>query len=84
VVVANKMDLAEARERYPAIRARFAERGIEIWAISAATGEGVPTLMREVGRRWRALRATAVADQMDRRDDGSPLRPEAGHGERIR
>jgi GTP-binding protein len=73
VMVANKMDLAEARERYPAIRARFAERGIELWAISAATGEGVPALMREVGRRWRALRVTAPADQTVRLDDGVRL-----------
>src|SRR5512140_1480734 len=36
VVVANKMDLAEARERYPAARAHFAERGIELWPVSAA------------------------------------------------
>jgi GTP-binding protein len=74
VVVANKMDLAVARERYAAIRARFAERGIELWAISAATGEGVPDLMREVGRRWRALRAAAAA-QTARLDDGIPLPP---------
>jgi len=73
VVVANKIDLAEARERYPAIRAQFAECGIELWAISAATGEGVPTLMREVGRRWRALRVAAAADQTVRLDDVIPL-----------
>jgi 50S ribosomal subunit-associated GTPase HflX len=75
VVVAGKMDLAEAREQYPAIRARFAERGIELWAISAATGEGVPALMREVGRRWRALRA--AADQTVGLDDEIPLLPGA-------
>lgn len=62
VVVANKLDLSEARERHPAVQARFAQRGITLWAISAATGEGVAVLMREVGRRWRALRA-AVPDE---------------------
>jgi GTP-binding protein len=60
IVVANKMDLAEARERYAAVQARFAERGIELWAISAATGDGVPALMREVGERWRRLRPAAA------------------------
>jgi GTP-binding protein len=75
VVVAGKMDLAEARERYPAIRARFAERGIGLWAISAATSEGVPALMREVGRRWGALRA--AADQTVGFDDEIPLLPGA-------
>lgn len=57
VVAANKLDLAEARERYAALRARFAQRGVELWGISAATGDGVPALIREVGRRWRALRS---------------------------
>jgi GTP-binding protein len=75
VVVANKMDLVEARECYPAIRARFAERDLELWAVSAATGEGVPALMREVGRWWRASRATAAADQTGSRDEGFPVPP---------
>lgn len=57
IVVANKLDLVEARERYPETRRRFAQRGVELWGISAATGEGIAALMREVGRRWRALRA---------------------------
>jgi len=71
VVVANKMDLAEARARYPAVRAQFAARGIELRAISAVTGEGVPALMREVGRRWRALRG--IAGQAGAPDCSFPL-----------
>ncbi|HXQ22982.1 MAG TPA: GTPase ObgE [Candidatus Acidoferrales bacterium] len=74
IVVANKLDLVEARERYPETRRRFAERGVELWGISAATGEGVAALMREVGRRWRALRAV----------DGFPLPPGEGQGEGSR
>ncbi len=62
IVVANKMDLVEARERYPALRERFAARGVELQAISAATGEGVAALMREVGRRWLALRRAALLE----------------------
>ncbi len=68
IVVANKLDLAESRERLPSIRALFAERGIKLWAVSAATGEGVSALIREVGRHWRALRAqtdTSAADPME-------------------
>src|SRR5512139_434800 len=61
IVVASKMDLGEARERYPAVRAQFAGRGIELRAISAATGEGVAALMRAAGRRWRALRETHLS-----------------------
>jgi GTP-binding protein len=56
IVVANKLDLAEARERFPELQARLAARGVELLGISAATGEGVAALMREAGRRWRALR----------------------------
>ena len=57
IVVANKLDLQEARDHFAATQQRLAARGVELWAISAATGEGVAALMREVGRRWRALRA---------------------------
>jgi len=60
IVVANKVDLAEARERFASVRARLAERGIELRSISAATGEGVSALMREVGRQWLALRTTSA------------------------
>jgi len=63
VVVANKLDLAEARQRFPEVRERFTQRGIELWGISAATREGVPALMREVGRRWRALREEQAATE---------------------
>jgi GTP-binding protein len=83
VVVANKMDLAEARERYAAVRAHFAERGIELWAISAITGDGVPALMRKVGERWRRLRAAAAAAQTDRLDDAFPLPPGQVKGEDV-
>ena len=61
VVVGNKLDLTEARERFAEIHARFAARGVELWGISAATGDGVPALMRHVGRQWRALRAATLA-----------------------
>ena len=56
IVVANKLDLAEARTRFPDLQARLAARGVELRGISAASGEGVAALMREVGRRWRTLR----------------------------
>jgi GTP-binding protein len=59
IVAANKIDLAEARERYPVLRAELAARGIKLWAVSAATGEGVADLMREAAATWRQLRAAA-------------------------
>ncbi|MFN8627472.1 MAG: GTPase ObgE [Candidatus Binatia bacterium] len=62
IVVANKLDLKEARERYPEIRARFAQRGIELWRISAATREGVAALIQETGRRWQELRTESASE----------------------
>lgn len=66
VVVANKMDLAESRERFPALAQSLADRGVRLFAISAATGEGVADFIAEVGRQFRAF----VAERpRDRRDD---------------
>ena len=47
LVTLAKLDLPETREQLPALRAAFARRGIKLWAISAATGEGVAELMNE-------------------------------------
>jgi GTP-binding protein len=69
IVAANKMDLAEARERFPALHADFRARGIELWPISAATGGGVRELLREVASAWRDLRARADHDEGALPDD---------------
>jgi GTP-binding protein len=55
VVTLAKLDLTEPRDALATLRAQFAARGIELWAISAATGEGVAELMDEVYRRTSAL-----------------------------
>lgn len=54
VVVLNKADLTETRERLPALRAAFAERGIELHAMSAVTGEGVRPILELL---WRHIAA---------------------------
>jgi len=51
VVVITKMDLPQTRTELPAIRAWFEERGLMVFPISAATGEGVETLLDEIARR---------------------------------
>jgi len=71
-VVANKLDLVEARDRYPDLKARFAARGVELWAVSAATGDGVTAVVHEVGRRWRALRAEESTQPVDPAADPPP------------
>ena len=52
IVVLNKMDLPDVRERAKQIAASFARRGIALAAISAATGEGTAELLESI---WRAL-----------------------------
>jgi GTPase len=58
VVALNKLDLPETREAADALRDRFAARGIALFLVSGATGEGVPELLEAV---WR-LSAAPAAD----------------------
>ncbi|MSP61202.1 MAG: GTPase ObgE [Myxococcales bacterium] len=57
VVALSKLDLTETREAYPALRAAFAKRGVELHALSAVTGEGMPEILE---RLWAQI-ATARA-----------------------
>jgi len=61
IVVAGKLDLAETRDRLPAVRAVFAARGITLHAVSGATGEGAAALMGVVAEAVRRARAGGEA-----------------------
>ena len=61
IVVAGKLDLAETRARLPAAHRALAARGIALYGVSGATGEGAAALMRVVGEAVRAARAAAPA-----------------------
>jgi len=50
VVALNKADLAETREVYEDLRARFAERGIELLLLSGATRQGLDELKEAMAR----------------------------------
>ncbi len=50
IVVINKIDLPHVRECLPEIAKWFQEKGITPFAVSAATGEGVPPLLDEIAR----------------------------------
>lgn len=56
VVAVNKADLTETRERVEELRAAFAERGIELFVLSAVTGDGVTEILERlwaiVHDRW--------------------------------
>lgn len=56
LVTLAKLDLPETRAQLPALEAAFARRGIRLWAISAATGEGVAELMNEAFRQVSTTR----------------------------
>jgi GTP-binding protein len=59
IVVLNKIDLPEVQERRELIEAEFAAAGIKAHYISAATGHGVPALMKEA---LKVLRSIAVKE----------------------
>lgn len=59
IVVANKMDLPEARERWPELQATFQERGLDAYAISAATREGIEPLLRATAAKLAEIRREA-------------------------
>jgi GTP-binding protein len=56
LVAANKMDLPEARERWPRLREALAAQGVSAYPISAATREGVEALLRAAAARLAEIR----------------------------
>ncbi len=56
IVAVTKIDLPDTREAYPELKARFAARGIELLALSAATGEGVPQVLERI---WSRIHPTS-------------------------
>jgi GTP-binding protein len=56
IVVLTKIDLAEARDRWPALRQRAEAAGYTALAISSATNEGVQELLNVTSRRLIEIR----------------------------
>ncbi|HEV2123720.1 MAG TPA: GTPase ObgE, partial [Chloroflexota bacterium] len=56
IVAANKMDLPEARDRWPAFQNAMKDRGLDVYPISAATREGIEPLLKAVVARLAELR----------------------------
>ena len=65
IVAANKTDLPGAEEHIERLRAHVADRGIEVYPISAATGEGRKAA-NAVGAGYVAHSARACADRAGR------------------
>jgi GTP-binding protein len=60
LVAANKIDLPDGRARLPEAEAAAAKRGLELFPISAATGEGLQPLLRAIGAAVAEVRAHAA------------------------
>lgn len=97
IIAANKMDLPEAQENFPAIEAALKAEGREVFPISAATGEGLKALMHraaqllstlpreDVQGEW-VLSGSAAASGPEftiRRDDGGAFIIEGKNIERL-
>jgi GTPase len=60
LVVANKIDLVADRAHLEALRGAFAERGVDLLSMSAATGEGVRDVIAAIAAALRAARAAPL------------------------
>lgn len=59
LVAVNKIDLTETRERVEELTARFAERGIHLYRVSAATREGLSEVLEAL---WREVDSSRSND----------------------
>jgi GTP-binding protein len=65
IVVLSKMDLPEVREMWPLIEETLAERGVSAYAISAATGEGVPALLNTIAAQLAEIPSEIPRQEVD-------------------
>src|SRR5260221_3397634 len=55
IIILNKMDLPEARRRWPELKARAEAAGYPVFAISAAAHQGTAELMQYTARRLQEI-----------------------------
>jgi GTPase len=80
VVVLNKMDLPDAQERWPELKAKAEAAGYPVFAISAAAHQGTEELMQYASRRLLEIQQEeaerAAAQSAIDTQQGPVLRPE--------
>src|SRR6266516_715253 len=79
IVVLNKMDLPEAQERWPALKAQVEKAGYPVFAISATSHQGTEELMQYTAQRLNEIRreeAEREAVQVNTEMPGTVLRPQ--------
>jgi len=69
VVAVNKIDLTEARANAPHLAEVLRARGLEVFLVSAATGEGVREMIYRVADLLAAEEAKAVSPAADERPE---------------
>jgi GTP-binding protein len=62
IVAANKIDVLDEPDRLERLRAHLQERTVPLYAVSAATGQGLTPLLEAVWREVAAARERAAAD----------------------
>ena len=78
IVVLNKMDLPEAQERWPALKAKVEAAGYPAFAISAVTHQDTSELMQYAAQRLQEIQreeAERAASQVISDVEGPVLRP---------
>ena len=63
IVVANKIDLPDARARIPLLEDLFRERSLDFCAVSAVTGEGVRELKHLMNLKIEQAKASEDGDR---------------------
>src|SRR5579859_6730692 len=77
IIVFNKIDVPEAQERWELVKRYAEEAGLPVFAISAATRQGVDALMYFTANRLRELQAQArQATERAPMPSGPVLRPQ--------
>jgi GTP-binding protein len=66
LVAANKIDALDDPDRLERLRAHLQERGVPLYPVSAATGEGLPVLLEAVWREVAARREREAAGAVER------------------
>jgi len=79
VLVATKLDLAESRQRLPALRETFGRRGVTLHSVSAVTGEGLEELVSLLCTMVARLRDSQAGETADEGPSGRRQGPRTGH-----
>src|SRR5438445_972555 len=79
IVVLNKMDLPEAQERWPALKAKAEAAGYPVFAISAVSHQGTDELMQFTAKQLEEIQQEEIlriAAQETINTEGAVLRPQ--------